>query len=171
MLTLSNDAGDLLQIWIEDYQYPDPDGYFWDLNWLNVTVRWQRGTEIWQASDPCLSTEELLDLQVWLNEVQSGTTERLSIDFMEPCLRFAWRPNGHSSILRIDLSNELDPRRSDKFPQIMQKSGMPSHDDDDHRGIWLEFSASAINIHNLVQTLTNMSAQFPVRHERPHIKE
>lgn len=171
MLTLSNDAGDLLQIWIEDYQYPDPDGYFWDLNWLNVTVRWQRGTEIWQASDPCLSTEELLELQAWLNEIQSDTTGHSNIRFMEPCLLFEWRQVDGTPMLSICLSNELDPRRSDKLPDIMQKTGMPSHDEDAHSGIWLEFPTSAINIHNLVQALTNMSAQFPVRHERPLIEE
>ncbi|WP_054761759.1 WapI family immunity protein [Methylomonas koyamae] len=139
MLTLSNDAGDLLQIWIEDYQYPDPDGYFWDLNWLNVTVRWQRGTEIWQASDPCLSTEELLELQAWLNEIQSDTTGHSNIGFMEPCLRFEWRQVNSMPMLSICLSSELDPRRSDKLPDIMQKTGMPSHDEDAHSGYGLSF--------------------------------
>ena len=171
MMTLSNHDGDLLQLWIGGYQYPDPDGYFWDLNWLKVNVRWQRGTEIWQASDPCLSTEELMNLQVWLSEIQSSTSEHLNIGFMESCLQFEWQQTGSTPRLRISLSNELDPRRSDKLPDIMRTPGMPSQDEDAHSGIWLEFPASAINIQNLVQALTNMTAQFPVRHERPFIEE
>jgi hypothetical protein len=171
MMTLSNHDGDLLQLWIGGYQYPDPDGYFWDLNWLKVNVRWQRGTEIWQASDPCLSTEELMNLQVWLSEIQSSTSEHLNIGFMEPCLQFEWEQTGSKPRLRIGLSNELDPRRSDKLPAIMQKISIPSHDDDDQCGIWLEFPASAIIIPTLVQGLAKMTAQFPARHERSFTQE
>jgi hypothetical protein len=164
MMTLTNFQGDTLQLWIEGYQYLDLDGYHWDLNWLSVYVRWQRGSEIWQACDPCLSTEEVLELADWFQALPTCQMTSTDITFMEPGLKFEWLVD--QCLLRIYLREELDPRRSDNLPSLLQPVITKHSVTDDPEDFYLEFPLSPVNIQTQLKALHTMAAQFPVRHER-----
>ena len=165
MITLSNSDGDTLQFWVSGYQYPDPDGYYWDLNWLSVNVRWQRAEAIWQASDPCLSTEELLDLREWFTCCEQAKQASESIEFMEPCLKFAWLTDANVPRLRVDLRHELYPGNTLNLPPTLQSVTKMTTDPNEDRSFWLEFPLPAINISALAMDLQAMIDQHPVRHE------
>lgn len=165
MITLSNIDGDTLQIGIAGYQYPDPDGYHWDLNWLSVNVRWQRAEAIWQASDPCLSTEELLDLLDWFRQAQQGKQTNSSLEFMEPCLKFESLADKETPRLRVYLRHELHPGKSLALPAILQSIVTIVNQANEDGSFWLEFPLSATDILSAVMALQGMIDQFPVRIE------
>ncbi|MBM4208720.1 MAG: hypothetical protein FJ190_12235 [Gammaproteobacteria bacterium] len=166
MITLSNSDGDTLQFWVSGYQYPDPDGYYWDLNWLSVNVRWQRAEALWQASDPCLSTEELLDLLEWITRCEQEKPASESIEFMEPCLKFAWLTDANLPRLRLYLRYELYPGNTLHLPPPLQSATKLPKDPNQDRIFWLEFPLPDINLAALVLDLQAMIDQFPVRQER-----
>lgn len=162
-MTLSNLHGDKLQLWISAYQFPDPDGYYLDLNWLSINVIWQRAEAVWQASDPCLTTEELSDLLDWF---KLGEKANESIEFMEPCLKFSWLTENDIPRLRVYLQHELNPEKTINLPRILQSVTRMTNASNDDSSFWLEFPISAVNISTLVSDLEAMVDQFPVRHER-----
>jgi hypothetical protein len=165
MITLSNGDGDTLQFWVSGYQYPDPDGYYWDLNWLSVNVRWQRAEALWQASDPCLSTEELLALLEWIPRCEQEKPASESIEFMEPCLKFAWLTDANLPRLRVYLRYELYPGNTLNLPPTLQSVIEMPNDPKEDNSFWLEFPLSAVNISALLIGLQAMIDQHPVRHE------
>lgn len=162
MISLSNYGGDSLQIWIDSYQFPDPGGYYWDLNWLCMNVRWQRAEAVWQASDSCLSTEELLDLFDWFKH---GEQAKESIDFMEPCLKFSRLTENGMPKLRVYLKHELHPGKTLNLPSILQSVTKMNNDLNQENSFWLEFPLTVDNTSNLLIALQEMIDQFPVRHE------
>jgi hypothetical protein len=172
LITLSNDLGDNLAIWVEGYQYPvDQADNFWDLNWLSVTVRWQRGTTIWQASDPCLTTEELVDLRDWFEKLSDGDSLHSSLGFMEPCLSFEIAQHGNEPVLRIHLAYELDPRKSEVVPNAVAAESIKPINDDENPGVCPDFPLRDCKIPLIIQALNKAIEQFPVRLEQDSEQE
>ena len=152
--------GNELDIFIEDYAYTDLDAYYTDLNWLKVNVRWQNGAEIWQVSDRCLLTEDLMNFRAWLSTVLSNSEEYSHIEFFEPCLSFAYLQTDRFPLFRIYLNNELDPRSTDKLP-----SSMPILINEQDK-VYLECPVSVKNIESFIDSLSISIEKFPIRQER-----
>lgn len=166
MMTLTNFQGDTLQLWINGYQYPDSVMYYCDLNWLDVSIRWQRGYEIWQASDPCLTTEEVLGLLDWFKALPACPTVSTSLWPLEQTVSFEWLTG--RQVLRICLQDAFDPRHSDNLPLLLQSLTVERSADDDSDSFFLEFPLSPEDIETQVQAIQTMAARFPVRHEINH---
>lgn len=167
MITLSNDLGDNLNISVEGYQYPvDQADNFWDLNWLSVTMRWQRGTNISQASDPCLTTEELVDLRDWFEKLSDGDSSDPCMSFMEPCLSFEITQRENEPVLRIHLAYELDPRKSEIVPNAVVAESIKPSQDAENSGVCLGFPLKDCKIPTIIQAITKAIEKFPVRQEQ-----
>jgi len=92
---------------IVNYQFPGHTERL-DANWLQVRGRIEDPRGSWSFVDPCLTTQELLKLELWLGALDPSAPAVQSCYFTEPCLTFHFNSGPHP-VLDLVLSHEAAP--------------------------------------------------------------
>jgi hypothetical protein len=83
---LAGDSGDRLELDLLGYEFGSATDAC-DANWLHVRVEAEVAGRRWEATDPCLRTDEVSRLANWLASLAAGV-EVTPIDFLEPNVSF-----------------------------------------------------------------------------------
>ena len=146
-ITLTNNQGISLELWIAGYQFPEITDD-WDANWLMVAgeVRHPRGA--WSFIDPCLTTTELGSLVAWLELVVRGESAQSPLHPMEQCLQFH-HVLGPDPDIEVRLAHGCAP----------PWSKTEGSDED----VALRFPLTASNAEEWIQAGRELQRQFPER--------
>lgn len=157
-------------IQVVDYQFPESHDQSWDADWLFVRLRLQVGDQRWERTDPAVTTFELQDLTVWLDQVAEhaqvfGRWQRgrltTRLVFTEPNLGFE-ALSGHASGAPITLKLSLAAEFLPPFKAELSNTGL----EDDPWEVWLDFGVDAAQLRALADELRGQLTRFPSRRER-----
>lgn len=139
-----------LQIELEGYTYPFAKDD-WDANWLQVKIKLHDyGTnEIYESSDACLLTMELVDLKEWFTRIEKNRTVSSQIKFMEPNIGFEYKQGMISILLKYDFNPQIDYDKTER-----DKLGSP---------YIINFKLDEINLSKAIKTLQDLILKFPKR--------
>jgi hypothetical protein len=108
---LADKNGSRFELTILGYQYPAIVDDEWDSNWLNIRIHAQTERGGWSATDPSLTTADVVRLADWLDAVAEGRIQKCEeVDFIEPNLAFGLHTEaGDKVTLRIWFELESRP--------------------------------------------------------------
>ena len=96
-----------LSFTIADYQYPDAKrstkkDYNYDANWLTVRVSVTQENEPLTDEDPCLMTDELIDMRRGMNAILAGKRSCAILETLEPYFRIAFAATAGGFVILME---------------------------------------------------------------------
>ena len=88
-MRLESADGQVFELRIVGYQFPEERTDPYDSNWLLMRVSAVAPRGSWSFLDPCLLTDEVAGLADWFEEIASGRPTGNLIEFIEPNLVFS----------------------------------------------------------------------------------
>lgn len=109
-MKLTGESHTSFALQVVGYQFPELENDDYDSNWLNVRIDVSHPKGSWTATDPSLLTYEFRQLEDWLGAIAKNPANPSDIDFIEPNLKFQYRVDDDSRILRIFFELESRPK-------------------------------------------------------------
>jgi len=103
----------IVELIIENYQFPEIEDGDWDSNWLNIFLRVESKLGKWQTFDPSLTTWEFQEIIDWFEDLSKNQKPKFSLlTFTEPNLTFELlnHPAEIIKSIRINFELELKPK-------------------------------------------------------------
>ncbi|MBI3351265.1 MAG: hypothetical protein HY036_01660 [Nitrospirae bacterium] len=144
--------GQMFELRIVGYQYPDLETEEFDSNWLQIEGKVTHPKDSWTFTDPCLLTYEVAELAKWLESLAENRALSRTLRFIEPNLSFEFRENPFPRTLRIYLDLEARPRWA---------RGEKANAED----IWVEFPVSDDVLRQAADSLRRQLEKYPKRAE------
>lgn len=149
-MKLNGSDGQMFELRIVGYQYPEMETEEYDSNWLQIEGKVTHPKGSWAFTEPCLLTYELAELANWMDSL---TEKRLSagiLRFIEPNLSFEFREAHFPRTLRIYFDLEVRPRWARG-----ESTGMED--------IWVEFPVFDDVLHQAAYSLRCQLEKYPQR--------
>lgn len=152
MARLENNEGIYFDIRPIAYQFPDEDD---SVNWLQIRLRANNGTYLWETTDPALENYEISALIKWLRQlIANDPVVKMSFYATEPCIEFAAKRKNGKVELTVLLGYEFLP------PQM--KVGKKDYS----QQISMTFVDDGQNLLQFADEFEKEIEPFPIRKER-----
>jgi hypothetical protein len=107
---LIGENGGRFELAILGYQFPAIVDDDWDSNWLNIRIHVETERGGWSATDPSLTTADVIRLADWLEAIAEAKGQESEVDFIEPNLSFGLHAESADEVtLRIWFELESRP--------------------------------------------------------------
>lgn len=109
MITFKDD-NKLIELSINDYQYPEITEGYYDCDWLNAHLHANDGKQQWNKNDSAFLTFELTEMADWFETLAKGKNpEHKDLRFYEPCVAFKYKRYNDFYKITVVLEAEFLP--------------------------------------------------------------